>query len=329
MKSIIGIGNALTDILAVMEDDSILKKYRLPVGSMSWVDAETASTIWNEIKDRKIQTMPGGSAANTITGCAVLGLESAFIGKVGDDELGLKFKEGQERIGISSILLHGTQSSGRSMVFITPPNAERTFANFMGASLEQGPEDMKEDFFEGYDILHLEGYLVQNHDLVRRAVEIGKKLGMTISIDLASYNVVESNYDFLHEIVENYVDIVFANESESKSFTRKTPEDALDELARVCKIAVVKIGAQGSFVKSGNEKYRIAPFQAKAVDATGAGDMFAAGFLYGYSRGLPLDVCGKIGSLVSSKVVEIIGTKMDPSTWEEIKNNIAEIIDKA
>ncbi len=329
MKSIIGIGNALTDILAVMEDDSILKKYRLPVGSMSWVDAETASTIWNEIKDRKIQTMPGGSAANTITGCAVLGLESAFIGKVGDDELGLKFKEGQERIGISSILLHGTQSSGRSMVFITPPNAERTFANFMGASLEQGPEDMKEDFFEGYDILHLEGYLVQNHDLVRRVVEFGKKLGMTISIDLASYNVVESNYDFLHEIVENYVDIVFANESESKSFTRKTPEDALDELARVCKIAVVKIGAQGSFVKSGNEKYRIAPFQAKAVDATGAGDMFAAGFLYGYSRGLPLDVCGKIGSLVSSKVVQIIGTKMDPSTWEEIKNNIAEIIDKA
>jgi sugar/nucleoside kinase (ribokinase family) len=215
------------------------------------------------------------------------------------------------------------------MVFITPPNAERTFANFMGASLEQGPEDMKEDFFEGYDILHLEGYLVQNHDLVRRVVEIGKKLGMTISIDLASYNVVESNYDFLHEIVENYVDIVFANESESKSFTRKTPEDALDELARVCKIAVVKIGAQGSFVKSGNEKYRIAPFQAKAVDATGAGDMFAAGFLYGYSRGLPLDVCGKIGSLVSSKVVQIIGTKMDPSTWEEIKNNIAEIIDKA
>lgn len=319
----------MTDILAVMEDDSILKKYRLPVGSMSWVDAETASTIWNEIKDRKIQTMPGGSAANTITGCAVLGLESAFIGKVGDDELGLKFKEGQERIGISSILLHGTQSSGRSMVFITPPNAERTFANFMGASLEQGPEDMKEDFFEGYDILHLEGYLVQNHDLVRRVVEIGKKLGMTISIDLASYNVVESNYDFLHEIVENYVDIVFANESESKSFTRKTPEDALDELARVCKIAVVKIGAQGSFVKSGNEKYRIAPFQAKAVDATGAGDMFAAGFLYGYSRGLPLDVCGKIGSLVSSKVVQIIGTKMDPSTWEEIKNNIAEIIDKA
>ena len=329
MKSIIGIGNALTDILAVMEDDSILKKYRLPVGSMSWVDAETASTIWNEIKDRKIQTMPGGSAANTITGCAVLGLESAFIGKVGDDELGLEFKEGQERIGISSILLHGTQSSGRSMVFITPPNAERTFANFMGASLEQGPEDMKEDFFEGYDILHLEGYLVQNHDRVRRVVEIGKKLGMTISIDLASYNVVESNYDFLHEIVENYVDIVFANESESKSFTRKTPEDALDELARVCKIAVVKIGAQGSFVKSGNEKYRIAPFQAKAVDATGAGDMFAAGFLYGYSRGLPLDVCGKIGSLVSSKVVQIIGTKMDPSTWEEIKNNIAEIIDKA
>ena len=91
----------------------------------------------------------------------------------------------------------------------------------------------------------------------------------------------------------------------------------------------MKIGAQGSFVKSGDEKYRIAPFPAKAVDATGAGDMFAAGFLYGYSRGLPLDVCGKIGSLVSSKVVEIIGTKMDQATWDGIKSGIAEIIEKA
>ena len=131
-----------------------------------------------------------------------MGIRSAFIGKVGDDELGRLFKKGQEKIGISSILLHGTQSSGRSMVFITPPNAERTFANYMGAALEQEPEDLNEGFFDGYDILHLEGYLVQNHDLVRRAVEIGKKFGMTISIDLASYNVVESNYGFLHDIVE-------------------------------------------------------------------------------------------------------------------------------
>ena len=329
MESIIGIGNALTDILAVVEDDSLLKKYNLPKGSMNWVDSETASTIWNEIKGKKVQIVPGGSAANTISSASILGMKSAFIGKVGDDELGRLFKEGQQQTGISSILLLGTQSSGRSMVLITPPNAERTFANYMGATLELGPEDLDESFFDGYDILHLEGYLVQNHDLVRRAVEIGKKKGMTISIDLASYNVVESNYDFLHQIVEGYVDIVFANESESRSFTHKAPEDALDSLAEVCKIAVVKVGAEGSFVKSGNLKYKIAPCPAKAVDATGAGDTFAAGFLYGYSCGLPLDVCGKIGSLASSKVVEIIGTKMDSATWDEIRSGIKKIIEQA
>ena len=329
MKSLIGIGNALTDILAVVEDNSLLKKYKLPEGSMNWVDAATASAIWNEIKNNKIQIVPGGSAANTISGASILGMKSAFVGKVGDDELGRLFKEGQEKTGISSILLLGTQSSGRSMVLITPPNAERTFANFMGASLEQGPEDLNEGFFVGYDILHLEGYLVQNHDLIRRAVEIAKKFDMTISLDLASYNVVESNYEFLHDIVENFVDIVFANEAESKAFTHKAPEEALDYLAKVCKIAVVKIGAEGSFVKSGELKYRIDPFPAKAIDATGAGDMFAAGFLYGYSRNLPLDVCGKIGSLTSSKVVEIIGTKMDAQTWDEIRAGIKEIIDQA
>lgn len=326
MKSIIGIGNALTDVLAVMPDCSLLAKYNLPAGSMQWVDSKTAQIIWEELKHHDLQIVPGGSCANTITGTAILGMKSGFIGKVGDDDLGLLFRQGQVKNGITPHLLTGEKRSGRAMVFITPPNAERTFADYMGAALELSADDLKEEFFDGYDMLHIEGYLVQSHELVRRAAEIGKKLGMTISIDLASYNVVESNYDFLHDIVENYVDIVFANESEAKSFTHKAPEEALDAIAKVCKIAVVKIGPQGSYVKSGDEVCRIAPFPAKAVDATGAGDLFAAGFLYGYARGLELEVCGKIGSYVSSRIVQVIGSKLSDTVWEEVKAKVAGII---
>ncbi|MBR4801969.1 MAG: adenosine kinase [Bacteroidales bacterium] len=326
MKSVIGIGNALTDVLAVMPDTSILKKYNLPIGSMQWVNRKTANGIWEDIKDLKIQIVPGGSAANTITGTAVLGMRSGFVGMVGDDAPGRLFRESQESIGIHPVLLTGMDASGRAIVFITPPNAERTFADYMGASLELGANDLKDYFFAGYDILHLEGYLVQNHALVRRAAEIGKTLGMTISIDLASYNVVESNYEFLHEIVEKYVDIVFANESEAKAFTHKAPEEALDAISRVAKIAVVKVGKEGSMVKSGDEVFRIEPFLANAVDATGAGDLYAAGFLYGYAQDLPLGTCGKIGSYVSSRIVEVVGTKLDSNSWKTIKEEVAGII---
>ena len=326
MKSIIGIGNALTDVLAVLPDTSLLAKYNLPAGSMQWVDSKTAQTIWEELKAHDLQIVPGGSCANTITGTALLGMKSGFIGKVGDDDLGFLFRQGQVKNGITPHLLTGEKRSGRAMVLITPPNAERTFADYMGAALELSAEDLKEEFFQGYDMLHIEGYLVQSQELVRRAAEIGKKLGMTVSIDLASYNVVESNYDFLHDIVENYVDIVFANESEAKAFTHKAPEDALDDIAKVCEIAVVKIGAKGSYVKSGDEKFRIAPFPAKAIDATGAGDLFAAGFLYGYARGLELETCGKIGSYVSSRIVEVIGSKLSDTAWEEVKAKVAEMI---
>lgn len=325
MKSIIGIGNALTDVLAVLEDDSLLKKYRLPSGSMQWVSKEVSQSIWNDIKDRKTEIVPGGSAANTISGCANLGMESGFIGKVGDDEIGRLFREGQEKTGITPHLLLGKDSSGRAMVFITP-DSERTFADYMGAALELCAEDLEEALFKGYDILHIEGYLVQSHALVRRAVEICKKMGMTVSIDLASFNVVEDNYDFLHEIVEKYVDIVFANEAEAKAFTHKGPEEALDVIAGMCKVAVVKVGGDGSFVRSGALKRKIEPLPARKVDTTGAGDLFAAGFLYAYAQGLPLEVCGKAGSYVSSKVIEVVGTKMSDQTWEEIRKKVAGII---
>ena len=292
MKSILGIGNALTDILALLEDDSLLREYHLPKGSMQHVDKETGNKIWSSIRRMGVQYVAGGSAGNTITGTAVFGMPSGFIGKVGDDELGSLYKSDQERNGIRSMLLKGVEASGRAMVFVTAPNAERTFAVYLGAALELAPEDLKPEYFEGYDYFHIEGYLVQNQQLLRRAVELAKEAGCYISIDLASYNVVESNEAFLHDIVENYVNIVFANESEAEAFTHKQPREAANEIAKICDIAVVKVGKDGSMICTGQEFHYINAREAKAIDATGAGDLYAAGFLYGHDLGLPVNVWG-------------------------------------
>ena len=328
MKSILGMGNALTDILAVLPDDSLLRQFHLPKGSMQHVDMATGDRIWNTLKNIGVQYVAGGSSANTITCTAIFGMKSGFIGKVGDDELGHLYKSDQEQYGIKSYLLKGTKSSGRAMVFITAPNAERTFAVYLGAALELVTEDLKPEFFDGYDYFHIEGYLVQDQNLIRRAVEMAKAAGCIISLDMASYNVVESNEAFLHDIVDNYVDIVFANESEAKAFTRMEPREALDELARHCSIAVVKIGKDGSMLKSGDEYHFIEAWPADTIDATGAGDTYAAGFLYAHSLGMPLKVCGEVGSIIAAKVVEVIGTKIDIPRWKAAKQEIRELLAK-
>ena len=326
MKSILGIGNALTDILAVFPDDSMLREYHLPPGSMQHVDLETGDSIWSKLKEYDVKYVPCGSAANTITCTSIFGMPSCFIGKIGNDELGHLYKSTLEQFGVQTTLLEGTKGSGRAMCFITGANAERTFADYMGAALELVPEDLKPEYFEGFDYFHIEGYLVQNQDLIRKAVQMAKDAGCKISIDMASYNVVESNDAFFHNLVEKYIDIVFANESEARAYTKKEPLAAIDELASQCEIAVVKVGKDGSMVKQGNEYHYIPAWPAATIDATGAGDTYAAGFLYAHSLGMPLKVCGEVGSIIAAKVVEVVGTKIDVPRWRDAKAEIRELI---
>ena len=327
MKTILGIGNALTDILAVLPDDTLLNTFHLPKGSMQHVDMETGDKIWATLKPLGVKYVAGGSAANTITCTSIFGMPSSFIGKIGDDELGMLFKSDQEQYGVKSMLLKSEHSSGRSMVFVSGGNAERTFAVYLGAALDLVPEDLKPDYFEGYDYFHIEGYLVQNQALIRKAVELAHDAGCIISLDMASYNVVESNNAFLHNIIDKYVDIVFANETEAKSFTKiSDPQESLEEISKHCKIAIVKVGKDGSWVKSAEEEYHIPAWEAEPVDATGAGDTYAAGFLYAHSLGLPLKVCGEVGSIIAAKVVEVIGTKMDVNRWKQANAEIQELI---
>ena len=157
-------------------------------------------------------------------------------------------------------------------------------------------------------------------------MKLAKSNGLKVSIDLASYNVVEGNLGFLKKLVAEYVDIVFANEEESKSFTGKDPEAALLEIADMCEISIVKVGAKGSMVKTSNEKVFVDAISAKAVDTTGAGDLYAAGFLYGLSNELPLEKCAKLGSLLGGNVIEVIGPKMDAERWSKIKSGVSNIL---
>ncbi|MDR2362568.1 MAG: adenosine kinase [Prevotellaceae bacterium] len=318
MKSILGIGNALVDILATLDNDKLLQQFNLPKGSMQHVDEAVSSHIWNEIRTRDVQIVAGGSTSNTLNGTAGLGMPSTFIGKTGKDELGRLFADDQQAHGLQSHLLHSPQATGHCTVFITP-DAERTMATYLGAAIDLVPDDLQPDMFDGYDYFHIEGYLVQNPDLVRRAVTLAKSKGLLISLDLASYNVVEAHKTFLADIIQHYVDIVFANEAEAAVFTGHPPLSAVEKLSHHCQIAVVKIGDQGSLIQRGTEQHIVPACPARAIDATGAGDLYASGFLYAHAIGLPLAQCGVMASTVAAKVVEIIGCRIDKSTWKSLR----------
>jgi sugar/nucleoside kinase (ribokinase family) len=318
MKRVIGIGNALVDVLVKLQDDSFLKNQNIPKGSMQLSDKETVMSLLVELGNTKIQLTSGGSAANTIHGLAKLGTKCSYIGKVGKDDFGSLFQNDLEKNHITTILLSSNTDTGRALTFISP-DSERTFATYLGAAVELNATDLKPEYFDGYSILHLEGYLVFNHELVERAVKLAKSNGLKISLDLASYNVVDANRDFLLNLIKESIDIVFANEEESKSLTGESPEKALDVISKLCDIAVVKIGQKGSMIKTGEEVFKVDAIKANAIDTTGAGDLYAAGFLHGYCKGWTLDKCAELGSLAAGKVVETIGAKISPLVWEEIK----------
>jgi sugar/nucleoside kinase (ribokinase family) len=176
--------------------------------------------------------------------------------------------------------------------------------------------------FKGYDFFHVEGYLVFNTALITRAVQLAKEAGLKVSIDLASFNVVEAMLDFLKAVIVDYVDIVFANEEEAKSLTGIEAEEAVHEIAKICDIAVVKVGKDGSYIKSEGKLYTVEGIEANCIDTTGAGDLYASGFLYGLTQNKALDVCGRIGSIVAGNVVEVVGAKMEDNRWEAIKSAI-------
>lgn len=322
MKKVLGIGNALVDLLVKIDNDDILEKLELPKGSMTLIDKAGLSTIKNEVKNYATKKVTGGSVANTVNGLAALGISTGFIGKVGTGDSGVFFENEMEQNGIDTVLLKSETPTGRAFALVSV-DGERTFGTYLGAAVELGPDDLKEEFYDDADIFYAEGYLVQNHDLIEQAMKMAKEAGLLVAIDMASYNVVEANKDFMIHLMKEYVDIVFANQDEAMAFCdTKNSREALDYLASFTSIAVVKVGANGSWVKSGDKIYRAGIYGNKPVDKTGAGDSYAAGFFYGLIHDYDLGKCARIGAYIADHVIATTGAKLSKDVWGRISREM-------
>jgi sugar/nucleoside kinase (ribokinase family) len=248
-------------------------------------------------------------------------MKTGFVGKIGKDNLGKFFKKDLKENNITPFLFHDLDETGRSIALVSK-DTERTMATFLGAAGDLQAEDIDSDIFKGYQYFHLEGYLVQNRALIEKAVRVAKANDLTISLDMATYNIVHENREFLEKLVSDYVDILMANESEAEALTGLKSRKALDAMAGLSDVAILKMGKDGSMVKRRSEKYKIEAEKVHPVDTTGAGDLYAAGFLYGFCNAQPLDICGKIGNILGGHTTEVIGAKMDEEKWRVVKEKV-------
>lgn len=324
-QRILGIGNALVDILTQIPDDHILEELNMPKGTMQHVDAEHSLAVGEALKQYGSVMAAGGSTANTMSGIAKLGLPAGYIGKVGRDARGDFFEEAMWQTHVKPMMMKTDTPTGCAQAIISK-DGERTFATYLGAALELSADDITSELLEGWDIFYVEGYLVSNRALLDKVLPMAKENNMTTAMDMASFNVVEANRDYLRNLVGNYIDVLFANEEEAKAFSGKEdPEEALHDMASMCDIAIVKVGSKGSYVQRGDEIVKIGPIPAQVIDTTGAGDMWASGFMAGLIQGESLHKCAMMGATLAANIIEVLGAKMDEARWEKIQNKLKEL----
>ena len=322
--SVLGVGNALVDALVLLEDDEFLSNLKLEKGSMNLVNFENYKEITAILEGSKVTYVAGGSVANSIVGLGALGLSVGFLGNVGEDQFGEIFRDSFLSIGVIPHLNFDNGNTGIATTFISK-DAERTFATYLGVAGNLNADKLSSEL-KDYEILYIEGYLVQDTELLQSLIRKGREAGLKIALDLASFNVVEENREFLLENLPGNIDILFANEQEAYSLTGIDPYQGVKQISSWADIAVIKMGAKGSLIQQGENFYEVkAKPVPKCVDATGAGDLYASGFLYGICQSYPLDICGEIGSILAAEVIQQIGPKIPLDVWSEIKDQIATI----
>ncbi len=317
-KTVTGIGSALVDILA-NENDDFLSRFDGAKGGMKLVDNDVIEQMLGYISGRPV-VVPGGSACNTIVGIGKLGGSGHFVGKRGEDELGHLFENSLNSNNIETSMFKSDLPTGRVLSIITP-DAQRSMFTYLGASAEMEPAEITGCCSDDTAVVHIEGYLVYNKALITAAIKEARNKGALVSLDLASFTVVEENKEFLKGIVKDYVDILIANEDEARVFTGMTDEKkTVSALSENAEIGILKVGAEGSYISRGGDIVQIEPHgTGKAVDTTGAGDLWASGFLFGLVKGYPLERCGDIGSACGYEVCQVVGTEIPEEGWERIK----------
>jgi sugar/nucleoside kinase (ribokinase family) len=317
-RVIVGVGSALVDILA-RESNEFLTRAGAVKGGMVYVDnAHIDRTL--SMTSSTPAVVPGGSACNTAVGVGQLGGAARFVGTCGQGTMGTYFENALRTRRVDPRLTRSSTPTGRVLSIITP-DAERSMLTFLGAASETRPEDLREDYFADAAIVHIEGYLLFNPHLIVAALKAARSAGARVSLDLASHNVVAQSRDFLLSIVRDYVDILIANEDEARAFTGQTdPEKALSALGREAQMAALKLGPRGSRIVADGRVVSVpAQGDGRAVDTTGAGDLWAAGFLFGLVSGYSLEKSGAIGSACGYEVCQVMGASIPEEGWQRIR----------
>lgn len=321
--TIIGVGSPIVDSIAQVEE-SFLEVVGGEKGGMLLTDALTIGNLIQRIP-KVPHAAPGGSAGNTLFALAKMGASTSFLGKIGNCERGQFYRNRFSELGGDGKRFKvGNAPNGHCLSLVTP-DGERTMRTDLGAAMTLMPDEISAQDFAGCTHAHIEGYLLFNAELMQRVIESAKEAGCSISLDLASFEVVHAAKDILPGILKEYVDIVFANEEEASAYTGMTGDYAAmaEQLATLCDIAAVKVGAEGSYIATGGKVEKIAPVPAsRVVDTTGAGDLWAAGFLYGWSRKQSLQDCARIGSILGAAVVQTQGAELSEEVWQEVLNSI-------
>ncbi len=322
---VVGIGNAIVDVL-VKTDDSFLAKHSLIKGSMSLVDQKKAEELYNE-SGPGMETS-GGSAANTLSGISQLGGSAGFIGRVKEDQLGAIFTHDIKSVGTyfrTPPALDGP-STARCLIFVTP-DGERTMCTYLGASVQLEPEDLELSIVKEANVLYLEGYLWDNSSAKRAflaAAEAARSSKRKVALSLSDSFCVDRHRESFLDLIEKNVDILFANENEIISlFQCQDFETAIKEVKDCCEVIALTRGKTGSVIIHEGEALTIPAFSfGELVDTTGAGDLYASGFLYGYTTNKSLLECGKMGSICAGKVVTQLGPRPQSSLRSLIINHI-------
>ena len=313
---VFGLGNALMDFL-VEVDDATLSELGLKKGIFHNLTEQQSKELLKKLKQHHLKIVPGGSTANTIATLKLLGLQAVFCGCVGDDEHGDAY--------ISDFMNARIKKSGKitghAITFITP-DAQRTFAVNLGAALDLHKSHIIEDDIKQSKIVHIESYLFDEPQLKEaalHAMDYAKKHKALVSLDLSDAELVKRHAKEIKGILKTYVDILFMNDAEAKAFTGMDGITSLQLLSSYARIVVLKLGAKGSMIKHGETIHNIDAVPANAIDTTGAGDAYAAGFLYGLVKGYELRKCGMIGSLLGAEAVSALGARLSPDILDKVR----------
>ncbi|MBO5949924.1 MAG: adenosine kinase [Fibrobacteraceae bacterium] len=317
MKRIVGVGAALVDLLVNVQD-SWIQENKAVKGDMQLVDFSRIESLLSTLP--AYEKVPGGSACNTLVGYAKLGGEAAFVSKTGEDELGKLFALHLKNSNVQSLIKPANEPTGRVLSVVTP-DAERTMFSYLGASDTLSLDDFPENVFDGAALTYIEGYRAFDAKTFRGVLERSKAAGVPTALDFGSFGVVNVCHSLFESLfAEGLIDMIFANEEEAKAYTGKEPREALEELAKYTSLAVVKLGAEGALVSYQGTVFEIKAKKVQALDTTGAGDLWAAGFLFGFLSGSDIPECGKLASEVAAEVVQVQGASIPDSVWNRLKN---------